>query len=524
MHFCASVNGASHVMLIGSLFSGSLGMINGLVFSALPDTLQNSTALGFEAYLKEKEKGTVVPGAEEFFTGLPPMDKSYTNSFSSKMKWSAHTDKLNPWVSRHPSWVFDHRYLWPSHFWVTCVVLFLAGIICSAGGIGGGVYITLLMVVGGLGVHEAVPLSQALVFWGAVPTVVLNVLKDMKDCNNAGEKSIDIKICCLVIASALLGSFVGVFFNGFLSNSGILLVLALVLVLVTSTVIMKFRQQRREEREQDQRHELRSADVTTHLLKSVEVHSSHTIDGMPRPSTCEQSGLEKEPKASHWTDMILPSILLLVVIIFGSFRFHAGACRNSWGPLATAFCNHPTLFYMPQHTLYRWMHGKDVEIVETVSVTLPVVFCAALVVYYTYKLTYQDEWTFMKTAKYGSMSIFAGILSGMIGIGGGLIYSPFFILMGMPPAVAVGTSATCLLYSSAGTTIQFLLTDRIIVSLMTTYGIVILFSALLGTLLTFYINDRFSERKSYITGIVALGVSSSAILSFITVASDLLHK
>ena len=55
------------------------------------------------------------------------------------------------------------------------VVLFLSGVLCSAAGIGGGgIYVAVLMVLGALSPHDAVPLSKAIVFFGAIATLIVN--------------------------------------------------------------------------------------------------------------------------------------------------------------------------------------------------------------------------------------------------------------------------------------------------------------------------------------------------------------
>merc|ERR1719443_717191 len=115
-------------------------------------------------------------------------------------------------------------------------------------------------------------------------------------------------------------------------------------------------------------------------------------------------------------------------------------------------------------------------------------------------------WQPRSVVLYQVVSVATGLLAGLVGVGGGLILSPFFLLTGMEPAMAVGTSATCVLFTSSSTTMQYIFTDRIIMSLAVVYGLVTLVASFFGTLLVHYIQDRFDGRKSYITAIVAVGV------------------
>ena len=47
-----------------------------------------------------------------------------------------------------------------------------------------------------------------------------------------------------------------------------------------------------------------------------------------------------------------------------------------------------------------------------------------------------------------AVSAFVGLLSGMFGVGGGFLTTPFLIFSGIPPAIAVGTQAPQLVASS----------------------------------------------------------------------------
>merc|ERR1740121_3513087 len=107
-------------------------------------------------------------------------------------------------------------------------------------------------------------------------------------------------------------------------------------------------------------------------------------------------------------------------------------------------------------------------------------------------------------AVYQAVAVMTGMLAGLVGVGGGLILSPFFLITGMEPSVAVGTSATCVLFTSASTSLQYIFTDRIIVSLALVYGVATTMASWLGTSLVHTVQERFGGGKSYITMIVAV--------------------
>merc|ERR1719321_2396976 len=208
--------------------------------------------------------------------------------------------------------------------------------------------------------------------------------------------------------------------------------------------------------------------------------------------------------------------LLFVVILGGVLRFHMHACRGEMTGDATKLgaCAHPinALF---RHHMEVWMKDEwTASALQQLVTGLPMWTCIFITVHFGFVANREVGWQPRSVALYQGVSVITGLLAGLVGVGGGLILSPFFLLTGMEPAVAVGTSATCVLFTSSSTTIQYVFTDRIMMSLALVYGIVCLVASFVGTALVHHIQDKFAH-KSYITTIVAVGVAISAMLSVI---------
>jgi len=114
---------------------------------------------------------------------------------------------------------------------------------------------------------------------------------------------------------------------------------------------------------------------------------------------------------------------------------------------------------------------------------------------------------------YATMALVTGILAGLVGIGGGLIFSPFMIAMGVNPHVAVATSTFCVIFTSTSTTLQYLLLGRIFVPLAFVYGICNQISSYGGTILIHWIQDNYPTKRSYPTAIVLVAVLISTVLT-----------
>eukprot|EP01083_Nonionella_stella_P288076 980493_1 len=69
----------------------------------------------------------------------------------------------------------------------------------------------------------------------------------------------------------------------------------------------------------------------------------------------------------------------------------------------------------------------------------------------------QLDGDFIKILKYPLIASIAGILGGLLGIGGGMIVSPLLIELGVIPTVAAATSAMAVMITSSSAMLQFLL-------------------------------------------------------------------
>jgi uncharacterized membrane protein YfcA len=396
--------------------------------------------------------------------------------------------------------------------YICSIVLFFSGLLCSAGGIGGGgIYVTVLMVAGNLSVNEAVPLSKAVVFFGSISSLFLNMRKAFVREEGKTESLIDFNLCRIVVPGALFGTYFGVLFNQLFPDWVILSLLTLILLVMTFQMVRTTVRQCVEE-------------LPSEKEKSPGDEASS--EGGDIPSTVASTpGKTSEPdllqlrSTLRTQDVVLALIMLIFVIICSVFRIHASDCQaaKTSAELA-AKCHHPSLFFLDPHTLTRWMHEDGTtkpQLLLLLSFIIPISLCVSVSVYYCRLLTRSEGWRMIEIAKYQSMSAMAGCLAGLVGIGGGLIFSPFFLLMNVEPSVAVATSSTCVIFTASSTTLQYLLTDRIIVSLTIMYGLVNLLASYAGTSFVHLLQDNYGTRRSYITAIVGLGVLISMVLSCI---------
>jgi uncharacterized membrane protein YfcA len=86
------------------------------------------------------------------------------------------------------------------------------------------------------------------------------------------------------------------------------------------------------------------------------------------------------------------------------------------------------------------------------------------------------------------VSAFVGILSGIFGIGGGFLTTPFLIFMGIPPTVAVGTQASQLMASSLAGSIGHFHRGNVDIKI----GLVMMMGGTLGSVIGIFVFKALS--------------------------------
>lgn len=436
-------------------------------------------------------------------------------------KVSALSDLLQD-APRHPFWVFDWSEAWQPEVAGCCLVLSFAGVLCSAAGIGGGgVYVVVLMLVGHLSTHNAVPLSKAIVFFGAIASLLVNLQRQWAKqgtCSRTEPAVIDIDACRLVVPAALIGTFLGVSYNHTAKASTIVVLLTALLCFMTFMVFRTAWKQYCEEMS------ALAGEEATPLISGTTGGSSGDARGaLPSGGSGSSMLATLQPgrdaksvdRGLRTTDVALASVSMVVVVFSGALRFHIHACSaEREGHGVAGSCAHPIMHALFGARTGPWMHNAATASLLVHSVmSLPLWSCLVIAVYCGAFVHRVSLWSAQKVVLYQVIALTTGLLAGLVGVGGGLIFSPFFLLMGMEPSIAVATSSTCVLFTSSSTTMQYLFTDRVIMSLASVYGLVTLIASYAGTSLVHVLQDRFKGRRSYITLVVALGVGLSAVLS-----------
>lgn len=459
-------------------------------------------------------------------------------SHSGKKPDPVHKFKL------HPLWKPEWSRMFTPSALRAGAVLFLAGILCCAGGIGGGgIYVTVLMVFGQLSVWDAIPLSKVVIFAASTPSLILNLWKTINSEDAAELKTlIDWNLCRVVVPFSLIGTLLGVFLNGVIPGAVILGILSFILVGITIMLCLTgYEQHSKERREEEKNASIQAAGGTGEAPAGDDYHggfNSPNLGGLERQfSPREASVLSTGQRPLEQGKVTLPhtdantietkecwyALSMLALIVYcGTFHSHATSCAAD-----VADCDHPIAAIVS--------FGQMKALQATGSLPLLGKLAMVLATLYALVIGWSTTSNIVKTGQvYGSLHMFAsighryqglivglyvfmatltGALAGLVGIGGGLIFSPVFIQMRIDPHIAVASSATCVIFTSSSTSLQYLFADRIIVSLIFSFCIPHLLAAYCGTKLVHYIQDNYGAKKSWITWIVVAGVAISTGLA-----------
>ncbi|CAI0441510.1 unnamed protein product [Linum tenue] len=120
---------------------------------------------------------------------------------------------------------------------------------------------------------------------------------------------------------------------------------------------------------------------------------------------------------------------------------------------------------------------------------------------------------------YGAYGMLAGIVAGLLGVGGGSIMGPLFLELGVPPQVATATATFAMLFSSSMSVVEYYLLDRFPVPYALYLTVVATMAAYVGQHVLRWVVSLLG-RASIIIFILAAIVFGSAITLVVFVSAD----
>ncbi|XP_057839377.2 sulfite exporter TauE/SafE family protein 5 isoform X2 [Cryptomeria japonica] len=411
----------------------------------------------------------------------PPTWRNVLGMASQWQKQKANDTNIGP---RWPPLRFGLRT-------VSATVLTVAAAsVASAGGIGGGgLFIPILNLVLQFDSRTSAALSAFMVLGGSIASVIYYIPRGHPDFNH--EPLIDYEIALLLQPNMLLGISLGVIGNVMFPEWLITSLLASFLSVITFSSCKSalrqwqtetFHYQRKSELDTEKNYTLSMAHEGEILQENALESSSRNLildyhNGTPK-EIC--NGIDKRRSDETQSEdiiMQLPSSIVseegrksLQVPLLNGKRMQSSAVPvKEWTLLVLVWVS----FYLV-NILRGGQYKKNIFHIQPcglgywlisglqIPLALAVTFCMASRsgnsgIHFNEKVPSKTTTRGCETVLFSTMALVAGMLGGMLGVGGGMIINPFLLQIGLSPQVTAATCAFMVFFSASMSVAQFLL-------------------------------------------------------------------
>mmetsp|Transcript_21760 Transcript_21760/g.34899 ORF Transcript_21760/g.34899 Transcript_21760/m.34899 type:complete len:501 (-) Transcript_21760:82-1584(-) len=381
-----------------------------------------------------------------------------------------------------------HKSLFPLTWreYVAVVLVFCGSFVSAGSGIGGGgIFISIFILLLGFTITQAVPLGNATVLGGAIANASLN----WKKRNPAADRPlIEYDIIFMMEPPTLIGVLLGSFLNQVLPGEVLVVGLLVTLALVAQRTIRKGVALYRLENES--RGLLKSIELATEEEESAASDDLETTESATQQLQKSGNGNTPSPlppvksaaskTSNNSTTQLVTNQKELVEAAQWEQRLRALVAeerRAPRGELALLTLLLAVLFGLD--AVKGTAHVKSTTGVERGSAAYWLVVLAMLLVVGAYFLRARRRvlrrelvraragcpwregdvrWGEGRRALvFPLLCTGAGVVAGLFGLGGGVIKAPLLLEMGVPPGVAAATCAAMVLFTSASAFCSFAL-------------------------------------------------------------------
>ncbi|CAA2992347.1 sulfite exporter family 3-like [Olea europaea subsp. europaea] len=340
----------------------------------------------------------------------------------------------------------DLKFNWKSI--VGCIIGFFGASFGSVAGVGGGgIFVPMLTLIIGFDSKSSAAVSKCMIMGATISTVYCNLKLRHPTID---VPIIDYDLAVFIQPMLMLGISIGVAFNVIFAD-WMITVLLIILFIATSTRAF-FRGVEAWKKE---------TIVKKEAANQMEANGNGTEEGPRNDTENEASGLAI-PEVSFLENVRWKELGLLV---FVWMAFLAVQIVKNY----TATCS----------AIY-WV----VNLLQ-IPISLCVSGYESICLYKGWRkiASKGDEGSNLKVHQliiYSLLGVLAGIVGGLLGIGGGAIMGPLFLELGVPPQVASATSTFSMMFSSSMSVVEYYLIKRFPVPYALCLAIVATIAAYIG--------------------------------------------
>ncbi|KAI3956167.1 hypothetical protein MKW92_000152 [Papaver armeniacum] len=417
-----------------------------------------------------------------------------------------------------------YRHQWPEmkfgwRIIVGSVVGFIGAACGSVGGVGGGgIYVPMLTLIIGLDAKSSVPLSKCMITGAAVSTVYYNLKRRHPTLD---MPVIDYNLTLLMQPMLMLGISFGVILSEIFAD-WMVTILLIILFFATSTLsffkgVDMWKKESKLKKAtscvesngdhlgKENNHLTCDEEPSSDTQKEIQTTVTSCLESNGNQSDKENNHLpcDDEPSSDTQKEMrttvpILENVywkeLGLLVFVWVAF-LAVQIFKNT-----TATCS----------TTYWILSALQIPI------SVLVTFYEAFGLYKGKKVIASlgekgANWKVHKLVFFALVGVFAGMVGGLLGMGGGFIMGPLFLQLGIPPQVSTATATFAMTFSSSMSVVEYYLLKRFPVP----YALYFLGVATLAALVGQHVVKKIISilgRASLIIFILVLTIFISAIL------------
>ncbi|KAN0034117.1 hypothetical protein ACTFIV_000601 [Dictyostelium citrinum] len=398
------------------------------------------------------------------------------------------------------------------------VLLFIGCALSSGGGVGGGgIYIPILILVSKWDPKTAIPLSNCLVAGCALANFIQNFPRRHPFSN---KHLIDYSVALLIEPLTLAGTIFGVYLHTYFPPLVILLLLLITLGFTSYKTISKGVDIWKSEKKKkesllnntDDKNNNNNTNNNSNNNNNNNSNDNNNTDGISNNKSINVTTSVENIKYNPFFDADWGKIIILLIILAFSTMFSIFKGGDQMYSIVGVKLCSPVYWVLS-------------------FVMVPIIIIAwgitAKFLMREYEKKKEEgrevegeiKYTHKNVLILGFLSVIAGCLASLLGIGGGMIKGPVLLQMGLVPDVTAATSSYMILFTSASSAIQYILVGKLRWDYGIVYYVIGFVSCFFGTQTLIWIVKKY-QRRSYIVFLIGFVITFSTILLVITEGID----
>lgn len=335
----------------------------------------------------------------------------------------------------------------------------------SVGGVGGGgIFVPMLALIIGFDPKSSTAISKCMIMGGSVSTVYYNLkLKHP----TLDMPLIDYDLALLMQPMLMLGVSIGVIFNVIFPNWLITALLIILFLGTSSKAYLKgietWKKETIKEREAVKRQE-QICQEPEHMTTIIPAENATAIPTGPGAAPATEAKIPSDKATSvlknvYWKEFGLLAFVWVAFLGLQITKNYVASC-SAWYWVLNSL-QIPVAIGVTMYEAHGLMTGKRV---------LPS------------KGSQQQQSTLRvrQLSVYCLFGILAGLIGGLLGMGGGFIMGPLFLELGIPPQVSSATATFTMMFSSSMSVVEYYLLHRFPVPYAAYFTAVAFVAAIVG--------------------------------------------